>query len=230
VTSDEPPLERFTAACSQRGFEVAEPLVLRPEALEEAAPVIESAELTLSCSFHVALTSLMLGVPTELASGNAYYEQKAAGLDDDFALPAQRTELRERALAVRARRARVEATLTARLSTAVLAGIRDRLGHHATQAVELRAQLAQLRLELQAHERQATDPWMPAQARLHVEQAQATAAAARDARAAEAARRRELEGQVAELEQRLAVVYGSRSWKLTAPLRATRSERRGSTL
>jgi hypothetical protein len=111
-----------------------------------------------------------------------------------------------------------------------MVGMSDRVRNHATQAVELRAQLAQLRLELQAHERQAIDPWLHADARLQVEQAQAAAAAARDARAGEAARRRELEAQVAELQHRLAALYGSRSWKLTAPLRATRSGRRGSTL
>jgi hypothetical protein len=59
----------------------------------------------------------------------------------------------------------------------------------------------------------------------------------RAARASEQLRRRaaeariaELEGIVESLERQLSVVYGSRSWKLTKPLRATRSERRGSTL
>jgi hypothetical protein len=127
---------------------------------------------------------------------------------------------------VRARRARAESALTARLARAAIEGTPRR----AVMIVELRAQLAQLRLELQSFERQATGPWIPADARLQVEQARATADRARAARAGEAARRRELEARVAELERQLQVVYGSRSWRLTAPLRATRPRRRGSTL
>jgi hypothetical protein len=125
---------------------------------------------------------------------------------------------------------RAEAALTARLAGALLAKTRDRVREHAEQAVALRAELARLRLDLQARERQATDPWIPAQARLAVEQAQARAAAALEARSLEVARRHELEARIADLERQLAVVYGSRSWKLTAPLRATRPPRRGSTL
>jgi hypothetical protein len=219
VTSEVPAAERFAAACREQGLEVAEPLLLRPETLADAAPVIESAQRTLSCSYHVALTSLLLGVPAQLASDNAYYEQKAAGLQTDFAGP-------DGVLAVRARRARAESALTARLARAAIEGTQRR----AVTIVELRAQLAQLRLELQSFERQATGPWIPADARLQVEQARATADRARAARAGEAARRRELEARVAELERQLQVVYGSRSWRLTAPLRATRPRRRGSTL
>jgi hypothetical protein len=60
---ERPGVERLEAACAER-----------------AAPVIRQASLTLSCSYHVALTSLMLGVPAELAAENEYYRQKAAGL------------------------------------------------------------------------------------------------------------------------------------------------------
>jgi hypothetical protein len=223
VTSEQSAAERFAATCRDRGFEVTEPIVLRPEVLPDAARVIESATLTLSCSYHVALMSLLLGVPAELASTNRYYEQKAAGLEADFSDPGG-------VLAVRARRARAEATVTARLAAAAMATAAERVRSHAMHLVELRGHLVQLRLELQAREREATDPWMPADARLQVEQARAAAAAARDARALEAARGRELEARIAELEQQLTALYGSRSWKLTAPLRATRPTRRGSTL
>jgi polysaccharide pyruvyl transferase WcaK-like protein len=223
VTSELAAAERFAATCRKAGYETAGPLVLRPETLASAAPVIESAQLTLSCSYHVALTSLLLGVPAELARDSRYYEQKAAGLAADFGNPGG-------ALNVRMRRVRAEAALTARLAAAALAGAGERARRHAAQVVGLRAELAQLRLELRAHERQATDPWLPVDARLQVDQARATADAARAARAAEAARRRELEARVAELERQLDLVYDSRSWRLTAPLRATRPRRRGSTL
>jgi len=228
VTNEQPVAAQFAATCRERGFEVAETIVLRPETLPEAAPLIESAALTLSCSFHVALTSLLLGVPTELWSANRYYEQKAAGLDADFA------DGRDGA---RARRARAEASLTARLAAATTARERERLRHHAARTGVLRAELAQLRAELQDHERQATGPWIPADARKQVDHALEAAAAARAAREDEAARRRAAEARIAELEatieslqRQLEVVYGSRSWKLTAPLRATRPGRRGSTL
>jgi regulator of protease activity HflC (stomatin/prohibitin superfamily) len=72
---------------------------------------------------------------------------------------------------------------------------------------------------------------------MQVDHALEAAAAARAAREDEAARRRAAEARIAELEStieslqgQLEVVYGSRSWKLTAPLRATRPGRRGSTL
>lgn len=228
VTSDEPAIARFAATCRERGFDVAEPLLLRPEALADAAPVIESATLTLTCSFHVALTSLLLGVPTELANENAYYEQKARGLEADFA---------DGLVAVRARRARTEAALSARLATGIVRRVSERLRHHAAQTGELRAELAQLRMQLEDHERSQTDPWIPADARVQVDHALAAAADARDAREQEAARRRaaearigELDGLIEDLKRQLDIVYGSRSWKLTAPLRATRPGRRGSTL
>jgi polysaccharide pyruvyl transferase WcaK-like protein len=228
VTSERPVAERFAAACRERGFEVAEPLLLRPEAMSGAAPVMESAALTLSCSFHVALASLLLGVPARLETATGYYEQKAAGLDADAAAGVP---------AMRARRARVEADLTARLAAATTARARERLRHHARQTAALRAELAQLRAELQEHERRATDPWIPADARMQVDHALQTADAARAAREDEAARRRAAEARIAELEgtieslrSQLEMVYSSRSWKLTAPLRATRPGRSGSTL
>lgn len=41
----------------------------------------------MSCSYHIALTSLLLGLPTAIVVGNRYYRQKAAGLQSDFSLP-----------------------------------------------------------------------------------------------------------------------------------------------
>lgn len=78
---------KFAAACAERGIDVEEPLVLRPQRAAESAPLLRRASLTLSCSYHVALTSLLLGVPTAVIRDNPYYEQKAAGLATAFGLP-----------------------------------------------------------------------------------------------------------------------------------------------
>lgn len=85
--SDREGIERLSAACAARGIEVAEPRVLRPAGLAEAAGEMRRAALTLSCSYHVALTSLLLEVPAALFGDNAYYGQKAAGLAQAFGLP-----------------------------------------------------------------------------------------------------------------------------------------------
>jgi len=86
-TSEFPVVERFAAACRARGMDVtafAEPLLLRPGTLDGE---LGHADLTLSCSYHVALTSLLLGVPAALVAENSYYAQKAGGLLEDFGLP-----------------------------------------------------------------------------------------------------------------------------------------------
>ncbi|HVQ59162.1 MAG TPA: hypothetical protein VMS60_09695 [Solirubrobacterales bacterium] len=81
---EQPALARLLAACTELGIEVADPVVLRSTEIEPAAEKIGAATLTLSCSYHVALTSLMLGVPAFLQQGNSYYRQKADGLRDAF--------------------------------------------------------------------------------------------------------------------------------------------------
>ncbi|HKO39201.1 MAG TPA: hypothetical protein VJU14_12615 [Solirubrobacterales bacterium] len=85
---ERPALERLRAACGEQGIELAEPCLLRPAAIDDLGPELAGAVLTLSCSYHAALTSLLLGVPATLLSDNGYYEQKAAGLLGDFGLPA----------------------------------------------------------------------------------------------------------------------------------------------
>ncbi|HEX6667031.1 MAG TPA: polysaccharide pyruvyl transferase family protein [Solirubrobacterales bacterium] len=79
-----PALARLLEACAEFGIEVDEPILLRPAGLADAAPQLGDAALTLSCSYHVALTSLMLGVPAVLHEENAYYRQKAEGLRHAF--------------------------------------------------------------------------------------------------------------------------------------------------
>ncbi|HYH53495.1 MAG TPA: polysaccharide pyruvyl transferase family protein [Solirubrobacterales bacterium] len=141
-------LERFAAACAERGINVGEPLVLRPANIVEAAADLSGAALTVSCSYHVALTSLLLAVPTVILRDNPYYDQKAKGLLRDFALPDAlspssdgdpercaasiaalleedgaeiRLRLRERASAVRRRRVDAEADLLARVARGSIA-------------------------------------------------------------------------------------------------------------
>lgn len=84
---ERPAAERLAAALSERGVEVREPLVLRPAGLEAAAAELGEASFTVACSYHVALTSLMLGLPTLAVSHNPFYEQKTAGLLDAFGQP-----------------------------------------------------------------------------------------------------------------------------------------------
>ena len=64
-----------------------EPVVLRPGGLDASLMTMRQADLTVSCSYHAALTSSLLGVPAALVAENPYYAQKAAGLNADFALP-----------------------------------------------------------------------------------------------------------------------------------------------
>ena len=66
------------------------PLRPAPAGLNEvAAQMGEPPPSPLACSYHVALTSLMLGLPTLMVAHNPFYEQKAAGLLDAFGQPAE---------------------------------------------------------------------------------------------------------------------------------------------
>jgi hypothetical protein len=80
-------LERLTAACAAEGLEVAEPRLLRPTNLDRLAAELAGAALTISSSYHVALTSLLLAIPAAIFRDNDYYAQKADGLLSDFDLP-----------------------------------------------------------------------------------------------------------------------------------------------
>ncbi len=84
---ERPTAERLGAALSERGIEVLEPVVMRPAGLGRAAAELGAASLTIACSYHVSLTSLMLGLPTLMVSHTPYYEQKTAGLLDAFGQP-----------------------------------------------------------------------------------------------------------------------------------------------
>ncbi|HEY3491780.1 MAG TPA: polysaccharide pyruvyl transferase family protein, partial [Solirubrobacterales bacterium] len=84
---ERPGLERFAAACAASGIELTEPRVLRPAGIAELIGDLGGAALTVSSSYHVALTSLLLAIPAVILRDNEYYAQKADGLLADFGLP-----------------------------------------------------------------------------------------------------------------------------------------------
>lgn len=211
---ERPGLERFAAACEERGIEVGEARVLRPASIAELAPELGGALLTVSCSYHVALTSLLLAVPTVILRDNPYYDQKARGLLADFALPdffspssdddpercaaeiaaillneegeETRRRLEKAAERVRRRRFEAEADLLARVARGALL---------------------------------ATAP--PPSSVAEAGQRSAEEKLADAVRRATDAERREAEAQAT-----LADALGSSSWKLTAPLRRLAAFRR----
>jgi polysaccharide pyruvyl transferase WcaK-like protein len=201
---------------SQSGITSAEPIVLTASAILDHAATVGSARLSVSTSYHVALTSLLLGVPAVLVQETAYYAQKASGLRADFKLPdaafpdlteapdraasqalaglgllGQSTDLDLGAARVRAlsRREAAEAELTVRLSQA-FEGAEPR---RSTRLVSL---TARERDELLGALEQA-------EARLEALAAESEA----------------LSAQAAWSEARLADITASSSWRLTTPIR-----------
>ncbi|MEX0972408.1 MAG: polysaccharide pyruvyl transferase family protein [Solirubrobacterales bacterium] len=213
-------LDRLAAACAARGVELAAPRVLLPTGLAPALTAIGAAELTISCSYHVALTSLLLGVPAILLGDNAYYEQKAAGLAEAFDLPpsfalrssmdpgecarqiaaavlgegraALRFNLALRASWMRERRADAEAELLADLGGGLGAGLGGRIDELATRLRQRSAEPAELLARLSALETDEESPPPPAPG-----------------------------GQPGEGAAQLLLdeITASRSWRMTAPLR-----------
>ncbi len=219
---DRSALDRLAAACAAQGVEVVEPRRLQPAGLGEALAEMRAAALTVSCSYHVALTSLLLGVPAALLRDNAYYEQKAAGLDEAFGLPAGfalnsgmdpgavapvlaaaaldepdaailRGELLLRASRMGERRAEIETELLARLCGAATAALAGGLDEASTQLRERSAEPARLQIELARLREQTGTPVAGEEAAIPVAD----------------------NGAQAILDE----LTSSRSWRMTAPLR-----------
>ncbi len=235
---ERPATERLRAAGAAIAAEIAEPLPLRPATLAETAPVLGAADLTLSCSYHVALTSLMLGVPAVLLGDNAYYEQKAAGLIGDFGLPptfmpdaaadpaaaaaavaaaalgAGRAEMRERLAAraaeLRHRRAAAELELVSRLGGGALAALDRRAGELAGRRRDRSAEPAELQAQVAGLRSELEDQ------RRHAAESPLDAEL----------RVQEAEARADEAHAKLAELLGSRSWKLGEPLRRAGSRLR----
>lgn len=224
---DRPAVARLAEACAARGVTVEEPIVLRPGALPELVPELQRASLTLSCSYHAALTTLMLSIPTILIGDNPYYEQKAAGLIDAFNLPPQfatrsSQDPRERARLIAALLTDAEASADLRHRLARGGASLRRRRRRAE--VELLGMLGVAAEELMAPggqpEGQAevlADPPAAAAARRLAERRQR--AADRRIEAAEARlRTAEVREDWAKAER--SRVLSSNSWLLTAPIRA----------
>ncbi|HEX6229011.1 MAG TPA: hypothetical protein VFZ41_06055, partial [Solirubrobacterales bacterium] len=80
-------LERRGAELEASGLTPAPaPLDILEDAADNSLGRFRRARLTISCSYHVALSSLLAGIPTILLAENPNYEQKAAGLRDLFGL------------------------------------------------------------------------------------------------------------------------------------------------
>jgi hypothetical protein len=227
-TSEQAALERLAAACAERGVVLAKARVLRPAGLADTVAELGQATLTLSCSYHVALTSMSVGVPAILLRDNAYYEQKAAGLAKAFGLPpafaldssadprAAATEVAGVALDerrsldlahrlgagashLREQRAGVEIELLARLGAAAASALTARLGELSERLRERSAEPAALLVQLSELQTQNE-----------------AAGAVPDASATLP--------EDGAAQETLAAVLGSRSWRLTAPLRRARAQ------
>jgi polysaccharide pyruvyl transferase WcaK-like protein len=210
---EQPAAQRLAAALAARGIEVRPQVVLRPAGLDAAAAEMGAASLTVACSYHAALTSLMLGLPTLTVAHNPYYEQKAAGLLDAFGQPSELTirpgadpgacaELLARtALDPEAGpRLRVQLALDARRAR------RRRLGAEA----DLFARIASAVAGAEEGDPQWAGEEADADRRVREAEGRVRATEGRAAHA---------EAHAANLEAQIAELTGSTSWRLTEPLR-----------
>jgi hypothetical protein len=211
--NERPAAERLSAGLEEQGIEVLEPVVLRPAKLGTAAAQIGKAAFTVACSYHAALTSLMLGLPTLTVAHNPFYEQKAAGLLDAFGQPSEFTIrpgadpracaelLAEAVLDPEAgRRLRVQLALAAR-----------RLRRRRTVAeADLFARVAYTVGGIEEESPQWIGEEADADRRVRETEGRLRATEERAAHA---------EAHASNLEAQLAELTGSTSWRLTEPLR-----------
>ncbi len=240
-TSERPALERFIAAANDlsRPLTVAEPIELSPVGIDQQAAQMRRAGLTLSCSYHVALASLMVGVPAALVAGTDHYRHKAEGLRRAFGLPEAlildpATEPGPAAEAIIAllddQRARES------LSSAIADGQQRALRLRAEAERELLGELARsfadalaARIDLLGAdpglaERPATELVARLAAiREDFAAALADAELAREAAATAAERESGAEAERSRAQEALSELERSRSWRLTEPLRAGRA-------
>lgn len=191
---ERPGLERFATSCAENGIELIEPSVLRPRGIDELLEQLSKTALTVSSSYHVALTSLLAAVPTAILRDNDYYAQKARGLLADFGLPGE--------FAPRSNDDPV----------AIARAIAPHLLDSQVRGQTLR------RLEAAAYRMRQRR--IMTEARLMAAIADGAVAVAGSTPAPpSAAPRDDAERRAAETEAKLEEVLGSRSWRITAPLR-----------
>jgi hypothetical protein len=217
---ERPAAAHLATALAERGVEVREPLVLRPANLGRAAAELGAASLTVACSYHVALTSLMLGLPTLTVAHNRFYEQKTAGLLDAFGQPAE-FAIRPGADLGDIARLVVETVLEPAAGTRLrvqlaLDGQRMRRLRAVAEA-DLFARIA----GAVAGTEEGSPQWVgeSAAADRRVRAAEGRARNAEDAAAHAALHASNLEAKMSELT-------GSTSWRLTEPLRRLRKKAR----
>jgi polysaccharide pyruvyl transferase WcaK-like protein len=239
-TDERPALATIATEATRRGIAIEEPRVVRPSALAALLPELEPAAATISCSYHVALTSLLLGIPTVLFADNPYYEQKAAGLLAAFRLPpafglsadsdpgpvaaailddgGMRREISRHAKDLRRVRAVAEAEVLGRLAGGVMAQLQAETGQLEKLLRERSAEPAELRVELASLQTQTEELRRPAiDAAVHAAQRSMERAEQRARKAED--RAGQSEADAAAAHARLAEVFGSHTWKLMEPLR-----------
>jgi polysaccharide pyruvyl transferase WcaK-like protein len=245
---ERPGLAGIAAEAAQRGIAFEEARVLRPSGLDEELPELARAGATISCSYHVALTSLLLGVPTVVFADNDYYRQKAAGLVSAFGLPDSfayspgsdpaavstaildgggrlRGDIARGGERLRRMRDRAETELLTRLAAGVLAQMAgdirrldERVRDRSAEPAELRVELAAARTEVEELRQPAIEAAIRA-ADGSAERARDQAHQAEERVAQAEARAARAEADAVATHGRLAELLGSRSWKLGAPLR-----------
>jgi hypothetical protein len=245
---ERPGLAAIAREAERRGIEVDEPRVLRPSGLEEELPGLERAVATISCSYHVALTSLLLGVPTVVFADNDYYRQKAAGLVSAFGLPPSfayspgadpaavstaildggeglRGEIARHGGDLRRTREGAEIELLARLAAGVIAQMStnarrldERVRERSAEPAALRVELAAARTEAEELRRPAIEAAILA-ADASAEEAREHVRQAEERTAQAEANTGRAEADAAAAHARLAELLGSRSWRIGTPLR-----------
>jgi polysaccharide pyruvyl transferase WcaK-like protein len=78
--------DRFGDELAEAGYYIDAPLDILEDAIGDELAGFRRARLTVACSYHVTLTSLLSAIPTVLLAENGYYEQKALGLRHLFDL------------------------------------------------------------------------------------------------------------------------------------------------
>jgi hypothetical protein len=217
---EQPAARRLSEALSARGIEVRPPAVLRPAGLDAVAAEMGAASLTVACSYHAALTSLMMGLPTLTVAHNPYYEQKAAGLLDAFAQPPEftiRPGADPRACAELLAKTALDPHAGARLRAQLAMDARRARRRRIVAEADLFARIARAVAGVE----EAAPQWVgeEADADRRVREAESRGRTAEE-RAAHA------EAHAANLEVQIAALTGSTSWRLTEPLRRLARRRR----
>lgn len=210
---ERPAAARLAAALSRRGVEVREPIVLRPADLGSAAAELDSSSFTLACSYHAALTSLMLGLPTLVVAHNPFYEQKAAGLLDAFGQPdmfAIRPGIDPRACVQLLVATALDPEAGTRLRVQLALDGRRMRRLRAVAEADLFARIAGSVAGIDEDAPQWTGGEAAVDRRVRAAEGRTRAAEDRAAHA---------NLHASNLEAQMATLFGSASWRLTGPLR-----------